>query len=210
MELFHGKIVKMIRNTSDEEMTDLDLVAAFQAGDKSVFNAIVLKHQDLIFGLCCRILDDSHDAEEIAQETFVRAYEGLDKFRSESRLSTWLYRIAVNLCKNRIGSLVNRMKHRILPLMGDGHDQEVHGPGVILGTEKHSPSVLVERKEVQALVSAAIARLPPAHKVVVVLADMEGRSYEEIAEMLGEKIGTVKSRLNRAREILKTDLREVL
>ncbi len=199
----------MNRSTSIDKMTDKDLVSAFQSGDKSVFDAIVLKHQDLIFGLCCRILDDHHDAEEIAQETFVRAYEGLAKFRSESSLSTWLYRISVNLCKNKMGSLFNRMRHKFLPLHGDGADKDEDGPGARLGTDKFSPDLLLERKEVAELVSSAIARLPPDQKVVIVLADMEGRPYEEIAEILGEKIGTVKSRLNRAREILKTELKEV-
>ena len=197
----------MNSSTTDEARIDRERVAAFQSGDRSVFDAIVITHQDMIFGLCCRILDDRNDAEEVAQETFVRAFEALDTFRSESALSTWLYRIAVNLCKNHIESLHNRMKRKFVRIADDGARREEDGPGVVLGSEVHSPAVLAERREVSDVVASAINRLRPDQKIVVILADMEGRPYEEIAQMIGEKIGTVRSRLNRAREFLKSELR---
>lgn len=199
----------MSKAYSKDALTDEDLIRLFQEGTESAFDEIVLRYQDSIFGLCVRVIRNAEDAEDVAQETFVRAFKALASFRGDSSLSTWLYRIAINLCKNRLGSLEFRLKNRSVRLAEDGHDEANDGYAVKVGTDSFSPESLTERKQVYSKIMDAIGSLDVGQQLVVILADMESRSYEEIAEMTGERIGTVRSRLSRAREILKKKLKEV-
>lgn len=172
----------------------------FQNGGEEGFNRLVLKHKDRIYSLCCRMLYDRDEADDVAQETFVRVFHGLKDFRMESKFSTWLYRIAVNACKNRMDSKAWRESRARADL--DAADLEG-------GSRSPSPAQELEAKGRRASIEEAIARLPEDQRVLVVLRDVEGRAYEEIAESLGLNPGTLKSRLNRARAQLQEWLKEL-
>jgi RNA polymerase sigma-70 factor, ECF subfamily len=176
-------------------------IKAFQSGREEGFNRLVLRHKDRVFGLCLRLLAGNRDeAEDCAQEAFVKAFHGLAEFRLEAKFSTWMYRIAVNVCKNRQASQPYReaARHRELEAAdGDG------------GASSPSPAQMLEAKGRHERIEAAIARLPEDQRVLVVLRDVEGRAYEEIAEVTGLNPGTVKSRLNRGRLQLQEWLREL-
>ena len=181
----------------DEE--DFRWILAFKSGKEEGFNRLVLRHKDRIYGLCLRLLArDPHEAEDAAQETFVKVYHALRDFRMESKFSSWLYRIAVNTCKNRMVSRSYReSRNRLDPETVDG-DMALSAP---------APDQVLEDKGKRERIESAIARLPEEQRVLVVLRDVEGRSYEEIAETTGLNPGTVKSRLNRGRGQLKEWLR---
>lgn len=181
----------------DEE--DFRWILAFKSGKEEGFNRLVLRHKDRIYGLCLRLLArDPHEAEDAAQETFVKVYHALKDFRMESKFSSWLYRIAVNTCKNRLASRSYQESRR-------RQDPEADPEGA---PTSPSPEQVLEAKGKREQIEAAIARLPEEQRTLVVLRDVEGRSYEEIAESTGLNPGTVKSRLNRGRGQLKEWLRD--
>lgn len=179
---------------------DREWVLAFQSGREAGFNRLVLRHQDRIFGLCLRLLAGNRaEAEDAAQETFVKAFHGLPDFRLESKFSSWLYRIAVNACKNRQASRQYREARRHADL--DAADAEG-------AASPSSPAQELEAKDRRERIEEAVARLPEDQRLLVVLRDIEGRSYEEIASATGLNPGTLKSRLNRGRLQLQAWLRE--
>ena len=165
-----------------------------RAGDARAFEELVASHQHRVFGVALRMLGSAAEAEEMAQEAFVRAHRSLAEFRGEAKLSTWLYAIVSRLCLNRLAS-------------GDRRAVR-HGEEVLLrvADPRGGPDAGAERGELEAALHRAIAELPEERRVVVVLRDLEGLSYEEIASALGLELGTVRSRLHRAR----TDLKEKL
>ena len=188
---------------------DALLIEAFQRGDKKAFDELVIRHKDRIFNLCYRFLGDYEEANDSAQEAFVKAYGSLNTFRLESAFSTWLYRIAVNACKNKLGSAAYRAKRKTVSLDNPGNNEDGPLPMEIQnGTP--SPLARMEEKEKMALVQRALDTLPTEFKMVVTLRDVEGLSYEEIAEVTGLNLGTVKSRIARARTDLRNKLRGVL
>ena len=188
---------------------DALLIEAFQRGDKKAFDELVIRHKDRIFNLCYRFLGDYEEANDSAQEAFVKAYGSLNTFRLESAFSTWLYRIAVNTCKNKLGSAAYRAKRKTVSLDNPGNNEDGPLPMEIRnGTP--SPLARMEEKEKMALVQRALDTLPTEFKMVVTLRDVEGLSYEEIAEVTGLNLGTVKSRIARARTDLRNKLRGVL
>jgi RNA polymerase sigma-70 factor, ECF subfamily len=193
---------------------DFQWIQAFQAGKEEGFNRLVLKHKDRIYGLCLRLLaGNQYEAEDSAQETFVRVYQGLPAFRMESKFSSWVYRIAVNTCKNKWASKSwqNARQEQDIDSMGANANSD-GGIDVAVDREWHSPSPsdILEAKVKSQRIEAAIARLPDEQRILVVLRDIEGRSYEEIAETTGLNPGTVKSRLNRGRGQLQEWLRDCL
>lgn len=179
---------------------DREWVLAFQSGRQEGFNRLVLKHKDRIFSLCRRMLGDRDEAEDTAQETFVRVFHGLGEFRREAKFSTWLYRIAVNACKNKLESKPFREARSHRGLDAADSDGAPSAP---------SPAQELEAKGRWQCIEAAIARLDEDQRILVVLRDVEGRSYEEIAEATGLNPGTVKSRLNRGRRQLQEWLKEL-
>jgi RNA polymerase sigma-70 factor (ECF subfamily) len=183
---------------SDDE--DRAHVAQFLKGAEEGFNRLVLKHKDRIYTLCLRMLNDPDEADDAAQETFVRVFHGLKGFRMESKFSTWVYRIAVNACKNKMDS--KAWKDRKANASLEAADLEE-------GHSSPTPAQELEAKGRKALIEEAIARLPEDQRVLVVLRDVEGRPYEEIAENLSLNPGTLKSRLNRARSQLQEWLKEL-
>lgn len=188
---------------------DALLIKAFQKGDKKTFDELVIRHKDRIFNLCYRFLGDYEEANDSAQEAFVKAYGSLNRFRLESTFSTWLYRIAVNVCKNKLGSSAYKAKRKTVSLDNPGIPSDERVP-MEFPNGAPSPLARMEEKEKRAFIQRALDTLPAEFRVVVTLRDVEGLSYEDIAEVTGLNLGTVKSRIARARADLRTKLRGVL
>jgi RNA polymerase sigma-70 factor (ECF subfamily) len=188
---------------------DAELIKAFQAGNKKAFDQLVIRHKDRIFNLCYRFLGDYEEANDSAQETFIKVYGSLKKFRMESTFITWAYRIAVNTCKNKLKSLEYKKKKRTVHLDNPGVN-EMHDSSMEFQEQSLSPLNGLERRERIVLIQDAINRLPDEQKAVVVLRDVEGFSYEDISRITGINPGTVKSRIARARIELREQLRSIL
>jgi RNA polymerase sigma-70 factor (ECF subfamily) len=193
--------------TSSKE--DTALIRGFQAGDKGAFDQLVLKHKDKLFTLCYRFFGDYHEANDVAQETFIRVYRSLRQFKFESAFATWLYRIAVNTCRNRLKSSAYRQKKATVSLDNPGIS-EGDDPSLEIADDSRSPVAELEKKERWMLIQRAISALPDEQRAVVALRDIQGLSYDEIAEITGSNLGTVKSRLARARLDLRERLRGVI
>ena len=163
------------------------------------------RSQDKVFNLCYRMMGEHEEARDCAQETFVRAYRGLKDFRFEASFSTWVLTIAVNICRNRLKSLEHRSWRKMLRI--DSALEGAEGSSSI-EIEDPAPNALAQltKKERDQLLQQAIDGLPREAKIVTVLRDIEGLSYEEIVRITGYNPGTVKSRLARAREQLRRKL----
>jgi len=182
----------------EEGRSESSLVARLQSGDPRAFEELVIAHQHRVFGVALRMLGNAAEAEEIAQETFLRAHGAVAAFRGEAKLSTWLYGIASRLCFNRLGAGERRLTRG-----GDADLDRLAAPTA-------DPAADLERSEVEQALHRAIAELPDDRRIVVVLRDIEGLSYEEIAAALDLELGTVRSRLHRARMDLKDKLERFL
>ena len=180
------------------------LIRAVLAGDERAFDELVRLHKRFVFNLCYRLLGDYDEADDCAQEVFIKVFKSLEGFRFESDFKTWLYRIAVNTCKNRFRSLEYRIGQKRVRL--DVNDEEDRKQ-VEIKDQTPSPAGELKRKEIGRLIQAAVNKLPKDQRLVVVLRDMEGRSYEEIIEITGLKLGTLKSKLSRARLRLRESLK---
>lgn len=175
-------------------MDEADLIAHSRAGDADAFDRLVGVYQDRIYQLAYRITGNREDAWDAAQEAFVKAYRSLRSFRGAAAFSSWLHRIAVNAALDIVR---RRKEHSEDPL-----DEAAMGSG-------HDPGDEVERKDVHRRIHRAIAALPVDHRVVVVLRDIQGLAYDEIAKVLQVPIGTVRSRLRRGRETLRVMLADL-
>ncbi len=205
-------LLKLSKNMSNEAiqsdhsvMEDTQLINAFKGGNKTAFDGLVRKHKDRVFNLCYRFLGDYEDANDTAQDVFIKAYKALKGFRAESSFSTWIYQIAVNTCKNKIKSLEHRYRKQTRSLDNPGTAGN-DNRSMEIADESLSPPMELEKKERTILIQKAIDSLPKTKKEMIVLRDMEGLSYEEIVTITGLTLGTVKSKIARAR----TDLREKL
>ena len=184
---------------ASEEETEAQFVARLVARDESAFNELVVTYQRRVFALVFRMLGRRDEAEDLAQEVFVQVFKAIDQFRGESKLSTWIYRIAVNLCKNRTKYLSRRHVGR-----QDDVDALAEratfasAKGVSVG-DVSRPDELVEGMQLELVVKRAIAQIDPDFRTVLVLRDVEDLSYEEIAAITGLPDGTVKSRIHRGR-----------
>ena len=186
---------------------DAAVVRAFQSGEKKAFDELVLRYRDRVFNMCYRFLGDYQEAEDTAQDVFLKAYSSLKMFRFKSSFYTWLYRITVNTCKNRLKSLGYRlMKMRVSLSDAENEDKDINLPSKTIADESKSPLLQIEKKERANLIQKAINSLSSEHKSVVILRDIEGFSYEEIADITGIKPGTIKSTLSRARLCLREKL----
>jgi len=174
------------------------LLARLKNGDARAFEELVISHQHRVFGVALRMLGNAAEAEEVAQEAFLRAHRAIGSFRGEAKLSTWLYGIASRLCLNRLAGGERRLVR--------GGEAELER----LAESGADPAADLERSEVEQALHRAIAELPEERRIVVVLRDLEGLSYEEIAAALELELGTVRSRLHRARMDLKDKLERFL
>jgi RNA polymerase sigma-70 factor (ECF subfamily) len=190
------------------DMEDSELIARFVSGDDDAFATIVNRHRPRIFALAHGFLHNETDAEEVAQDTFIRAYRGLAQFRGESSLSTWLHRIAVNLARNRYWYFFRRYRHATLSLDCPIGEQSTTTYADVVASNEADPARETARGEMERLVTSCMEELPEHQRRILTLRNLQERSYEEIAAELGINRGTVKSRIARARERLKAHLEE--
>ncbi len=179
--------------------TDEDLVRRVQQGDASAFDELVLRYQDRIYTVCLRQLGERPLAEEVAQDVFLSAYRALGNFRGDSKLSTWLFRIAINQCKNK--RLYNRRRAHGRHESLEG-DPDPDRPARQFAHPDRGPDAGVHRSEAERVLAEALQELEPDYRAIIVLRDIEDLAYDDIAELLGIARGTVKSRLHRARSQL--------
>ncbi len=195
-------------NPEAEERTVDLLVEAFRQGRPGAFDAIVRAHQDRIYSFCLRMLSDREEAQDAAQEVFLSAWRNLSGFRGESALSTWLVRIATNRCLNRIRQRNARTEREVRPGSAAGEEEDL--PFQPEGKEEDRPERVVQNAELRTILERALGRLDPETRSLVLLSDVEGLSYEELSEAVGIPLGTVKSRLHRARMTLRRILAPVV
>lgn len=189
--------------------TDQMLVARAVAGDQRAYELLVLKYQRRIERLIGRMVRDTDLVEDIAQETFIRAYRALGQFRGEAQFYTWLYRIAVNTAKKALVDLKRDPLVSESALRGGDDDDETSAVENEL-TSPETPETVLAAKEIAATVNSAMEALPEELRQAVTLREIEGLSYEEIAEAMNCPIGTVRSRIFRAREAISAKVKPLL
>ncbi|MCH7694887.1 MAG: RNA polymerase sigma factor RpoE [Proteobacteria bacterium] len=189
--------------TSNE--TDLRLVKRVQQGDKTAFDALVLKYQSRIVNLVSRFVRNQADALDVTQDTFLKAYRALPNFRGDSAFYTWLYRIAVNTAKNYLAVQARRSSDKEQDF---SEIEQIEGNDAL--KEYATPEHLLLRDEIQATVIATIEDLPEDLRMAITLREIEGLRYEEIATVMDCPIGTVRSRIFRAREAIDGQLKPLL
>ncbi|OGF46608.1 MAG: hypothetical protein A2452_11415 [Candidatus Firestonebacteria bacterium RIFOXYC2_FULL_39_67] len=180
---------------------DSDLLKGLKAGKQHYFNQLVFKYKDKIYNTAYRYLADYQEAQDITQECFVSVHKNIRKFREESSLSTWIFTITVNLCKNKLKSAEHRNHEKTLSIIEKALDVK---------DDRGNPAAFVEKKEFETRIQAELERLPVDMKEAVILRDIEQLSYEEISKILNIDLGTVKSRLHRARLQLHDALKGVI
>ena len=185
--------------------SDLSLVQLAQRGDSGAFDALVRRYQHKVVKLVMRYVRDSAEAEDIAQEAFIKAYRALPRFRGDSAFYTWLYRIAINTAKNTLAARGRSPIEYDL----DGPDGEESHEMQARMKDTATPEALALTEEIRNTVTAAIDRLPEDLRTAIQLRELEGLSYEEIAARMQCPVGTVRSRIFRAREAIDARLREV-
>ncbi|NKF21792.1 RNA polymerase sigma factor RpoE [Solimonas marina] len=187
-----------------DTVSDEQLVVRAQEGDQRAFELLVRKYQHKIVQLVSRLVGDG-DAPDVAQETFIRAYRALNGFRGQSAFYTWLYRIGINTAKNYIVSRSRRPADQDIDIA----DAELYGHTEHL-SDVETPEASLLTEEIRNAVADTIAKLPPDLRRAITLRELEGLSYEEIAEVMECPIGTVRSRIFRAREAIDAVLKPLL
>lgn len=188
-----------------EKNTDQALVERVQSGDKKAFDLLVLKYQQRIMKVLSRYVRDPSEVQDLAQEAFIKAYRALPNFRGDSAFYTWLYRIAINTAKNFIVAQGRRPPNDDIEAT---EAEQYDGESAL--KDYASPERETLRDEIRETVFKAIDELPEDLKTAITLRELEGMSYEEIAEAMDCPIGTVRSRIFRAREAIDTQLRPLL
>lgn len=188
-----------------QDDSDQQLVERVQAGDKAAFDLLVRKYQHRVLKLVSRFVSDAAEAEDVAQEAFLKAYRALASFRGDSAFYTWLYRIAINTAKNALVS--NRRRPVDFDL--DLQDPEQYDRHARL-KEGDTPEGVLLTEEIRSVVEKAMEQLPEDLRTAIVLRELEGMSYEEIAEAMDCPVGTVRSRIFRAREAIDKKLKPLL
>ena len=190
----------------DERQIDQELVERAQQGDTKAFEMLVVKYNRRLGRLLSRFIKDEHEVNDVVQESFIKAYRALPNFRGDSAFYTWLYRISINTAKN---FLANNNKRPIMAseiTNGDGEVMDV----VEQVADNLTPEAELMNKQILQTVESAVAKLPEDLRRAITLREMDGWSYEEIAEVMQCPIGTVRSRIFRAREVIAADLRPLL
>lgn len=190
---------------TDQQETDQQLVARVQKGDRRAFDLLVIKHQHRILALVNRFVSDFSEAQDVTQEAFVKAYRALPNFRGDSQFYTWMYRIAVNTAKNYLVSRKRRTPTRDI----DIEDAEFFTDESSM-QDISSPDALLQRDQLKKVVFDAIDDLPDELRRAITLRELEGLSYEEIADVMDCPIGTVRSRIFRAREAIERKMQPLM
>ncbi len=188
-----------------EQVTDQHLVERVKRGDKKAFDILVLKYQHKVIKLVSRYVHDSHEALDVAQEAFIKAYRALPNFRGDSAFYTWLYRISINTAKNYLVSQSRRPPAADV-VMDEGEQFDTHANL----RDVNTPEAYLLKDEVEATVVEAMEALPDDLRMAISLRELEGFSYEEIAEAMACPVGTVRSRIFRAREAINSRLDKLL
>ncbi|MDR1131435.1 MAG: sigma-70 family RNA polymerase sigma factor [Oscillospiraceae bacterium] len=180
--------------TREEELI---LIAETQNGDSAAFERLVLENQAKVYNLALRMVGNEDDAFDMSQEAFIKTYNAISNFRGDSRFSVWLYRLTTNVCLDFLRA-EGRRPHSSLTYAGeDEEEQELEIPD-----ERFSPETLLEKKALRETVAQGLMRLPEDYRAILLLREIDGLSYDEIAEVLSLESGTVKSRIFRARKRL--------
>ena len=188
-----------------ERGIDQALVERVQQGDKQAFDVLVLKYQNKNIQLIYRYVHDPDEARDVAQEAFIKAYKAIDRFRGDSAFYTWIYRIAINTAKNHLVASSRR------PPKGDIDAQDAEQFDGAMGLKEYAtPERLLLKDEIQAAIARAIDELPDDLRTAIILRELEGLSYEEIAQTMECPIGTVRSRIFRARDAIDARLKPLL
>ena len=192
-----------------EDDPDREAIEAFRAGDPAAFDRLVRRHQDRIHRLARRLLSDAEAALDAAQETFVKAWRALDRFEGQARFSTWLTRIAINQCRNELRRRRTVKHTRPLSLDATANGTETPRRELLPSSEPQSWE-MARGREVDSAIREALGRLEPEAREVLLLREVEDLSYEDMADVLDVPVGTVRSRLHRARAELRRRLQPVL
>jgi RNA polymerase sigma-70 factor (ECF subfamily) len=201
----HEPVDDETRPSAGVEQSDLELVKRAQRGERGAFDLLVLRYQHKVVKLVARLLRDPAEAEDVAQEAFVKAYRALGSFRGDSAFYTWLYRIAVNTARNSIAS----RQRRPLDYEADLSENE---QSAVESRMRHTdtPEANVLSEEIHRTVNRAVEELPEDLRTAIILREVEGLSYEEIAQAMDCPVGTVRSRIFRAREAIDRNLKPLL
>jgi RNA polymerase sigma-70 factor (ECF subfamily) len=189
----------------NSEQLDRELVLRVQQGDKSAFDLLVLKYQHKIIQLVNRYVKDSSEAQDVAQETFIKAYRAIGSFRGESAFYTWLYRIAINTAKNDLVARSRRHSNYQVELQ-DAESCE-NAPQL---QDTETPESVLLNQEILATIKKTIEGLPEEMRIAIILCEFDGLSYEAIAQTMDCPVGTVRSRIFRAREAIDNKLMPLL
>lgn len=191
---------------------DDELMERFQKGDEDAFTLLVRRHEKPLINFIAQFIGDRDSAEDLAQDTFIRIFQAAPRYKpGRAQFNTWMYHIASNLCKNELRNRARRDRHWTDNTVKD--EEEDAGAGIesrianAPADASYEPDVVLQRKELRDALRKAIAALPEQYREPLVLRDIQGLSYEEISKVLGIRAGTTKSRINRARLILKDKLK---
>jgi len=185
------------------------LVERLKRRDEAAFNELVRLYQGKIYRLVFRMLGDAGEAEDLAQEVFVTVFKSIDSFRGDSKLSTWMYRVATNHCKNRIKYLGRRAHKKKKEFDEVGDRDAIESATMATSATVPRPDEMVHARQTEGFIQKALAELPDDQKELVVLRDIENMTYDAIKEVTGLPEGTVKSRLHRARLALQKRVQEL-
>jgi RNA polymerase sigma-70 factor (ECF subfamily) len=204
----HQSEVERMSTKAEEVAFDRVLVDRFKSGDQSAFDEMVSRYWDRIYSMVNQLLRNQQDAEEVTQDAFIRAHRGLSNFRGESAFSTWLYQIATNLARNRYWYWWRRKRDRSVsfdaPLSADNETTLAD----LIPADVATPDDITVTQEFVNRIAHGMERLGAKHREILILRNVKNLSYEEIAGILGISVGTVKSRIARARESLRAKLGE--
>lgn len=200
-KVFGARALRLSRaGRSMLDAADVELVERLKRREEAAFNAFVLRYQDRVFRIVLRMLGDRAEAEDLAQEVFISIFKAIESFRGDSQLSTWVYRVATNHCRNRLKYLTRRRRQ-----LTDDFDEEAaaDSQGSTSPDRQGTPDRLLEARQTEHMLQQGLLRLDEEQRELIVLREVEHLSYEEIMAITGLPEGTVKSRLHRARASLR-------
>lgn len=184
--------------------SDLELVQRFKKGEKEIFEKLVRRYQHKVYNTTYRMLGNREDAGDLAQETFIRVYQNLDRFKEKANFSTWLFRITTNLCRDQLRKRKREPATSSLTNSGDGEQE------ILIPDNQYSPEKVSIEQERKREIQNQLGKLPLEQREILILRDIQDFSYHQIAEILKISPGTVKSRLSRARRSLRDKLQGIV